>query len=128
MECEMENIVAFFLPPPLALPPPPCPPPPFSLLSPSIYVLRTCMPVTDLVTHFFHAYCSLILVVGVEGGLERCPRSGKDQGYIYSNEEKCYQFILHEKTWTQAKAFCHQRGGALANIESPQYVYPSQNQ
>ena len=56
-----------------------------------------------------------------EAGRERCPQNSKDTGYLYTYGEKCYQFILVEKTWNEAKAYCYAKGAALMNLENSRF-------
>lgn len=47
-----------------------------------------------------------------------CPPSSRSPGYLYEYGEKCYQFILVEKSWNEAKEYCYSKGAALMNLES----------
>lgn len=53
-----------------------------------------------------------------EAGKERCPQSSKNTGYLYTYGEKCYQFMLVEKTWNEAKSWCYAQGASLMNLET----------
>jgi len=59
-----------------------------------------------------------LLIPAADAGNERCPSSSKGNGYLYTYGEKCYQFVLVEKTWNEAKAWCYSKGAALMNLEN----------
>ena len=47
-----------------------------------------------------------------------CPPSSETPGYLFQYGDKCYQFILTEKTWIEARSYCYSKGAALMNLEN----------
>ncbi|XP_021372939.1 macrophage mannose receptor 1-like [Mizuhopecten yessoensis] len=68
----------------------------------------------------------LLLFLGIFGvaiaqtstDLTHCPGSVARNKYLKVYGGRCLQFVLHEKSWTRAKADCKSRGGNLVMIKT----------
>ncbi|KAH3753415.1 hypothetical protein DPMN_188051 [Dreissena polymorpha] len=53
--------------------------------------------------------------------LSRCPSSVPRDGYLFVQEERCYQFVIfQEKYWVDARNDCNNKGGSLVIIKDQQ--------